>query len=257
MIPRIFICLALMLAACGSIAAQQESVVAPVALVSMPVNNQMTSPVSSNPSFIDMSSTSPGKEISLKKPILLSVILPGAGEYYAGAKFKGQVFMGVEAAIWSGFAAFRMYGHWKEDDYKAYAAAHAGVDNNGKEEDFYDWIGFYDSREEFNQIGRLYTTDRPYLPDTRSYYWQWDSYADRMKYKGIKDASKTAFRNSTFMIGLAVLNRLVSGIDTYRTVRAAGKKVDSISQLGDYKFKISPHLAGYNSGIKITVTRKF
>lgn len=257
MLSRIFIYLLLALVACGMAAAQQQSVIAPVALISKTVNNQVTLPVSSSPSFIDMSSITPGREVSLEKAVVLSVLLPGAGEYYAGAKFKGQVFMGVEAAIWSGFAAFRVYGHWKEDDYKAYAAAHAGVDNNGKDDQFYDWIGFYSSREEFNQIGRLYTSDRAYLPDTRSYYWQWDSSTDRMKFKDIKDASKTAFRNSTFMIGLALLNRLISGIDTYRTVKAAGKRVDSVAQLGDYKFKISPRLTGYNPGIKVSVTRKF
>ena len=56
------------------------------------------------------------RKISMRKAMLLSMLLPGAGEYYAGAKFKGQVFMGVEAAIWSGFAALRIYGGWKEDD---------------------------------------------------------------------------------------------------------------------------------------------
>jgi len=197
------------------------------------------------------------KKVSMKKAMLLSMLLPGAGQYYADSKFKGQVFMGVEAAIWAGFAAYRVYGGWKKDDYQDFAAAHAGVDNSGKDDEFYDWVGFYDNREEFNQLGRLYYPDRAYLPDNASYDWQWDSPENRVEFKEMKDASKSAFRNSTFMLGLALINRVVAGIDTYRTVKSAEAKVRSLSQIGDYKFSVSPKLFGDNPRIKVTVSRKF
>lgn len=207
--------------------------------------------------YLDMSQTGSGKKISMKKAMVLSMLFPGAGQYYADSKFKGQVFMGVETAIWAGFIAYRVYGGWKKDDYKDLAAAHAGVDNSGKDTEFYDWVGFYDSREEFNQYGRLYYPDRAYLPDNSSYYWQWDSEANRVTFKEIKDASKTALRNSTFMIGLAIANRIVAGIDTYRTVRAAQAKIKSLTQLGEYHFALSPKLFGDNPRVKFTVSRKF
>jgi len=209
-------------------------------------------------SFLDMSqNVDTGKKISMKKAMLLSFLLPGAGQYYADSKFKGQVFMGVEASIWAGFLAYRVYGGWKKGDYQDYAAAHAGVDNSGKNEEFYDWLGFYDNREEFNQLGRLYYPDRAYLPDDKSYYWQWDSEESRMAFKDMKDDSKRAFRNSTFMIGLAIANRVISGIDTYRTVKAAQTRLRSLTQVGEYHFALSPRLLGDNPQIKLTVTRKF
>jgi hypothetical protein len=207
--------------------------------------------------FIDMSRQQPERQISLQKALFLSVLLPGAGEYYAGERFRGQIFMGIEAAIWSSFAAMRVYGGWKTDDYRSYAAAHAAVDNSGKNDQFYDWIGFYNNRDEFNQLGRLYYPERAYLPDTRAYYWQWDSDVDRQQYKQIKDTAKRVFRNSTFMLGLALINRIVSGIDTYRTVTAAKRKMGSLTQFGDYKLKISPRLAGQHSSIHLVVSRKF
>ncbi|MCP4566039.1 MAG: hypothetical protein GY841_00505 [FCB group bacterium] len=198
-----------------------------------------------------------GTRVSMKKAVLLSILLPGAGEYYAGSKFKGQVFMGVEAAIWSGFAALRMYGGWKKDDYKAYAAAQAGVDNSDKDEEFYDWIGFYENRDDFNQIGRLYYPERDYMPDSPANFWQWDSESSRLRYKEMKDDSKTAYRNSTFMLGLAILNRVVSSIDTYRTVKSAGRRVQSITQFGEYRLKVSPRLFGDNPSLKLSLSRKF
>jgi hypothetical protein len=217
----------------------------------------MASALQDQPSSLDMLQPGQRHHVSMKKALLLSVLLPGAGQYYADAKFKGQVFMGVEATIWSVFIAYRVYGGWKKDDYKDFAAAHAGVDNTGKDNQFYDWVGFYNNREEFNQFGRLYYPDRDYLPDNKSYYWQWDSEANRMEFKNIKNASETAFRNSSFLIGLAIINRVIAGIDTYRTVKAAQAKMRSFSQIGPYKITVKPKFAGINAGLSLKVTRKF
>ncbi len=207
--------------------------------------------------YLDMSQKGSEKQISMKKAMVLSMLFPGAGQYYADSKFKGQVFMGVEASIWAGFISYQVYGGWKKDDYKDFAAAHAGVDNSDKDEEFYDWVGFYENREEFNQFGRLYYPDRAYLPDNGSYDWQWDSESNRATFKEIKDQSKTALRNSTFMIGLAIANRIIAGIDTYRTVKAAKAKIKSLTQLGEYHFALSPKLFGDNPRMNLTVSRKF
>jgi len=229
-------------------------------LVMPPVIGSTIAAEQNKPATIDMSYKS-GKSrsgaVSLKKAMLLSVLLPGAGQYYSGAKLRGQVFMGIEAAVWLGFAAYRVYGGWRKDDYKAYAAAHAGVDNSGKNTDFYDWIGFYDSREEFNTLGRLYYPERSYLSDTRANSWQWDSSANRLRYKNIKDASKAAFRNASFMIGLAIANRVIASIDTYRTVKAAQNKLASLSNINGYQVAFSPRPFGANPGMSISVKRTF
>ncbi len=211
------------------------------------------------PTSLDMTEleTSDRKSISMKKALLLSILLPGAGQYYADATFKGQVFMGVEAAIWSVFIGYRVYGGWKKDDYRDYAAAYAGVDHTGKSDEFYDWLAFYDSREEFNQLGRLYYPERDYLPDNASYDWQWQSEEHRARYKKLKDDSEIAFRNSTFLIALAVANRVVAGIDTYRTVKKAQAKLASLTQFGGFKFAFKPKLWGDNPGFTVNVSKKF
>jgi len=239
---------------CGDLSPARSAVVAPLP----PVSKNLTMlAADSGRVTLDMSEPSAGKRISTKKAMLLSVLLPGAGQYYAGSTFKGQVFMGIEAAIWSGFIAYRVYGDWKRDDYKSYAATHAGVDNDGKDEQFYDWVGFYENREEFNQLGRLYYPERPFLPDDAAHEWQWDSESSRAVFKNIKDASKKSFRNASFMLGLALFNRVIAGIDTYRTVKAAGKKVEAMTQFGEYKMHISPRLFGHNQGLSIALSRKF
>ncbi|MFH1699929.1 MAG: DUF5683 domain-containing protein [Candidatus Zixiibacteriota bacterium] len=208
--------------------------------------------------FLDMSQPQSEKsKLSMKKALFLSILLPGAGEYYAGSTFKGQVFMGVEAAIWGGFIGYRVYGAWKKDDYLSYASAYGGVNISDKDDVYFDMIGFYDNREEYNQYGRLYHPDRPYYPDADDYDWQWDSEERRLKYKELKDQAKTALRNSTFLIGLAIANRVVSAIDTYRTVKSASKRIRSLTQFGEYHMKIAPKIFRSNPEVKLTLTRKF
>lgn len=228
------------------------------AITNPPTSRLMLAKASaSEPVSLDMSGKGKQEPVSLKKAMVLSMVLPGAGQYYAGAKFRGQLFMGIEAATWIGFTAYRIYGNWKKNDYQSYAAAHAGVDNTGKNEEFYDWIGFYDNRNEFNNFGRLFYPERGYLPDTRAYYWQWDSSANRFRFKNMKDAAKTAFRNSTFLLGVAIANRIIASIDTYRTVKAARKKLAGLSKFGEYNLSVTPRPFGHNPSLSLAINRRF
>ena len=252
-----FICLALLLAAfaSNSPALEPSMILRPKSPLTRDILYAGLN--SEEPKFLDLSQAQASAGPSLSKALLLSILLPGAGEYYAGARFKGQVFMGVEAALWTGFAGYRVYGGWKTDDYEKLASARAGADLSGKDDFFHDMIGFYNNREEYNQLARLYYPDRPYFPDNRSYDWQWDSEASRERYKQLKKDAQTAFRNSTFLVGLALANRIISVVDTYRTVKAARKKISSLTQFGEYHLRISPHLLTHPAGFELTLSRKF
>ncbi len=145
------------------------------------------------------------------KAAMLSALLPGAGEYYLDNKSRAAFFFGTEALVWGGFFAFRIYGDWLRDDYKNYAQAHAGIDPEGKDDEYFDNLQFYVSRDWYNTIeGLPFGEAYPYTDD---YYWHWDSLDSQNRYRDIRNGSKRAFRNSSFMIGVAVINRLVSITD--------------------------------------------
>jgi hypothetical protein len=217
--------------------------------------------------FDEFGDQSPKKElpkstqpISRTKAVILSLLLPGAGQYYAGAKGKAEVFLGAEVATWAGVLAFNTYGHWKEDDYIRYAEEHAGIDPTGKDDDFYKNLTFYDNRDEYNTDGRIINPGAPYYPNTAAYDWQWDSRTSRDSYRILKNASKSAFRKATFMIGVAVLNRIISGIDAFRAVKkkAAPDEQDEFSSDEQkIKFHLSGNPFGSNPKIKIGLSRQF
>ncbi|MEW5924182.1 MAG: hypothetical protein AB1746_09355 [Candidatus Zixiibacteriota bacterium] len=200
------------------------------------------------------------KKISKSKAVFLSLLMPGAGHFYLDEKGRGEVFVGTEIVSWAGAAAFQIYGKWKEDDYIDYAVKHAGIDPAGKSEDFYKNLTFYDSRMDYNTAGRVIDPGDPYYPNTSAYYWDWENDASRSFYRGMRNDSETAFRNRDFMIGVAIFNRIIAGIDAFRLAR---KKIHSrVDQFGgglgkDVKLAFKANPFGNNPKVEIKLSRRF
>jgi hypothetical protein len=193
---------------------------------------------------------------STTKAALLSFILPGAGEIYGGAKTKGQIFIFSEASVWAGYFAFRTYGNWLEDDYKSYAASHAGVDLIGKPGNFFDNLAFYDSRDLYNQFAPLYHSGevRPY-PEDDLWNWVWESRDSRLYYRELKNRSRNASRRALYMVGLSVVNRIVSVLDAMKTVRTYNHAKSF--ELSRIKFDLEANPFGYNPRIMLYVSRSW
>jgi hypothetical protein len=199
------------------------------------------------------------RKISTTKAVVMSLLIPGAGQYYIEQEGKGQIFLGAEVAIWLGYFGFRTYGHWKEDDYRNYAIKYAGIDPEGKDEAFYRNLIFYDSREQYNREGRIINVGAPYYPDIPEYDWYWESSQAREEYRSIRNASETAFRKATFMLGVAVFNRIVAGIDAFRSARKVSQRQEDEDFFTrnniDIDFDSNPF--GDNPRVALTVTHKF
>ena len=200
--------------------------------------------------------------LSKTKAVVLSLLLPGAGQYYAGAKGRAEVFIGAELAVWAGVLAFHTYGNWKEDDYIRYAERHAGIHPSGKDDDFFKNLTFYDNRDDYNTAGRIINPSAPYYPHTQSYYWQWESNDARLAYRSIRNASKTAFRKATFMIGMAVFNRIISGIDSFWVVKKMTQQTEPEEEFSEassnkVKVKFNANPFGHNPSVSLNLLRQF
>jgi hypothetical protein len=150
------------------------------------------------------------------KSAALSLLLPGVGQMYNGRTTKAKVFFGTEAAFWLGFASFKTYANWRENDFINFAAEHADANLEGRDKDFQDWVGFYDDIYQYNTAGRIIAPERPYLEDTPENHWQWINPADKATYRYIKNRAREADKRADLMIGLLVANRVVAAIDAFR-----------------------------------------
>jgi len=180
---------------------------------------------------------------SVARAALYSALLPGWGEYYVGHKKKARFFFGVEALSWIGFIGFTTYGNWKEDDFIRFAGERAGADLEGKGDWFLDMVGFYDDIDEYNSLGRVFEPDYPYLEDNASNHWRWQDPEDRELYRHLKNRSREAYRRADFMIGLAILNRVVSVIDAVRDAKRSQRTIDDSfgeTEKIHYRFDVHP-----------------
>lgn len=186
----------------------------------------------------------------------LSFLLPGAGQYYTESKTKTIIFGSAEAVIWGGFFGLRQYGSWKKDDYRAWAAFHAGADVNGKPDIYYEKLTYYDNLNEYNQLAPLYDGDEATLfPATPNYYWNWDSDGSRDRYRNLRNQSKNAYRRSFFMVGAALINRFLAGIDAYRT--ADNFEADTEFSLAGWNMYYQSTGPLWDSEVEIGILRKF
>lgn len=170
---------------------------------------------------------------STTRAVLYSALLPGWGEHYLGQKGKARFFFAAEAISWIGLATFKTYEKWKKDDMIRFARERAGADLEGKDDFFIDMVGFYNDIDEYNSLGRAGDPDRPYLHDTESNHWRWRTdgvrlaSSDRSAFRHMKNRSRSARRTANFMIGLMVVNRIISVIDTIRDSKRAQRVIDS------------------------------
>lgn len=64
------------------------------------------------------------KTRSVAKAFALSLLVPGAGQFYNGSKLKGALFLGIEALGWVGYLKYDGDGDTQTDEYEAFARAH-------------------------------------------------------------------------------------------------------------------------------------
>nr|MBN2276742.1 hypothetical protein [candidate division Zixibacteria bacterium] len=198
------------------------------------------------------------RKISKAKAIFLSVLAPGAGHLYMGEKGRGEVFLGAEVVSWAGFFAFRTAGKWKKEDYINYAEKYAGIDPDGKDDDFYRNLTFYNSTEEYNESGRIINPGSPYYYPETGYDWQWVSDEARADYRDMRNSSESYYRNATFMIGVAVVNRIFASIDAIRLLRKhTGSGHAEYGEVKKLDFKVKANPFGHNPEVKLTVLHRF
>ncbi|MCX8105936.1 MAG: DUF5683 domain-containing protein [Ignavibacterium album] len=162
----------------------------------------------------------PSETKSKKNPglaIIYSLLLPGMGELYADNYSSGKYFTIVEGALWTTFIGMNVYGNWQENRYKTYAQTYAGINPEGKDEDFYATIGLYTSIESYNNEKAL---ERRYdeMLSEQKFYWKWNTTEERKTYRSMWTSSEQTFNDIRFVVGAMLVNRLLSAINAVRSV---------------------------------------
>ena len=196
-----------------------------------------------------------------------SMLIPGAGEFYAGSKMKPLLFLGLEASLWSGYFVYHGKGNDKEDEFKAYGDLHYN-------RDLYDtWWNSLDSTEQ-NQFSHR-------LPDEKNHEYyenvgKYDQFsvgwedagvspeefdprnpppsAYRNTYLDTRDESNRMFSRARTFTVCVLANHVLSGFDAALTARSYNKRQERFAGL-HLKMKMREY---QNESIpQLTLTKSF
>ncbi|MCK5086335.1 MAG: hypothetical protein KAQ90_02390 [Melioribacteraceae bacterium] len=151
--------------------------------------------------------------------IIYSLLLPGMGELYAGNYSSGKYFTIADGVLWGTLIGVSAYANNQEENYRAFAETHGGVDLEGKDSKYFADIGNYLDIYQYNRRQEL---DRNFeeiynLPED---YWNWHTQATRGEYRTMWKSSESANNSTRFIIGALILNRIASMINAIRLVNA-------------------------------------
>ena len=191
------------------------------------------------------------KNKSLKRGFVYSLILPGAGEFYADSKIKAGVFLGLEALFWTGYFTYHSKGVKKRDEYKAFADAnwdpthysnwllqHFGVDS--------DTLKYYDHEKkdsvEFthhlhsNKDQQYYEMIGKYDQFVGGWLGFWDDTTnfrspDRITYLDMRNKSNRFLDRSELAIMASLANRVLSAFDAAISVKRYNRKGEGFSSI--------------------------
>jgi len=171
---------------------------------------------------------------------LMSLILPGAGQYYNGHNTKAGVFLVAEFGVWCAYSVFNHQGSIRSDTYVQYAGIYAGTSGDYSDS-YWQSVGRYLSSDEYNEgvlrEERAYSEAEHELI-TGTDAWQWRSEEFQDNFRRLRVASNSAYSHRDFMLMFAVINRALSVIDA---VTNAGKD--------DY---LSMNVLGMNMAVEVS-----
>ena len=242
--------------------------------VSMAAGDQ-SEPQSEQPEVQHRPAKSPGKAF------VLSLVVPGAGQYYAGNRKRAAVFFGLEVLGWALWSSWNNKGDDIEEEFRSTARAewdpqsyigwrissrsrfssltHAlpcsvhvvneGTDGLGdcpesEAQQYYELIGKYDQFVS----GWSDLTDDNGSPVQPSAVDSVESFHSdiRFTYEDRRDDSNRYLERASTMAGLILVNHVLSAIDASRVARqtAAGKDAAAIDSRTRFAFMTQRGLRG-------------
>lgn len=191
---------------------------------------------------------------SVGKALLLSLLIPGAGEYYLGETSYTKLFLGIELAGWGTIFFNRYYYDTLVKDYQSYASLHAGINSTNKDDQYWIDVGKHDNIYSYNNTRVNQRRIEELYDENDINFWRWDSKKNRYTYdaKRLKSVS-IKDREIYFTIGILV-NHLVSAVNAVRLARRYNKNLAQNSF--NYRFVVNA-FEPQNKYFGLTLSKSF
>jgi len=195
--------------------------------------------------------TSPTEKKSVMLAIAASLILPGMGELYAGSFESGKYHLIAEGGLWMTYAGFRIHSSHLKQDAETFASQHAAANFSNKDDQYSVNIGNFNTTDDYNQT-KLRNREYDLVYSTDAYKWQWDTDANRLRFKDLRIRSGEVKNNAKFVIAAVVVNHLISAFSAGRKAAAYNGALSALDniQIQTYSMNNGSQINGF--GISIT-----
>jgi hypothetical protein len=136
-----------------------------------------------------------------------------------------------------------------------------------KDDDYFKRLGQYSSSEEYNEAVRreareLYFGDpeqeRAYI-EAHAYgpseTWRWENVETWTGYRDLRVKSLNAYKRGEHLVGIALLNRLISAIEAVRQTRNFNRGLTNSE--ASWHLRIEPSLHARRSEISVALQKAF
>jgi hypothetical protein len=195
-----------------------------------------------------------------------SFLLPGLGQLRMGRALRSKIFFGLEGATWVAIGSFLWQGYARENAYRDYAEAFAGISGTSHSDEYYETIGKYMSNEGpggYNEYVRREARDL-YYPDidamnayyadnsiVGAYSWRWESEKTFSLYNDLRDGSRSSYRRALYAGFFALALRVVSAVDAVRLARGSAGDGNNGGK------SVSMSIKHQHDGFRISFTKSF
>jgi hypothetical protein len=192
---------------------------------------------------------------------LRSLAIPGWGQLHSGHKTQAAIFGMLELGTWIAFGTYRRQGTLRQESSFDTARLYAGIDLENQPEELRKLVGQYQSSDVYNQYVVLreatffiedpaereaYIAEHSIPPDQA---WAWTDYEDFSRYGEERRSSERAYQRSRYLLGFALVNRLVSAIAAARTAPVRPSDQTSSAEPGELRGRLEWGVVPGESGM--------
>ena len=166
---------------------------------------------------------------SPNEAFLYSLVVPGMGQLYTGAK-RGYIYIAAEVGLLATYFILRNNASNTREDYRDLVRQHVIFDGPGSFEDwdpiedfehatqYENWNHVYDSEATRKRTGKWYWDDARSFKDEADVDIEFDS-PNRLAAFDLRQDANDTFQLARTVLGVAILNHVVSAVEARITTK--------------------------------------
>ncbi len=204
---------------------------------------------------------------SSTEAFLYSLVLPGAGQFYTGAK-RGYLYAAAELGFLTTYFILRNNATNTRDEYRDVVRENVIFDGPGSFENwdsvedfehatqYENWNHVYDSQETRARTGKWYWKDLdPTRKDEEDIKIEFDSNY-RLRAFELRERANNTFQRARTFLGLAILNHVISAVDARITTKTRNRRAQTQISNG-LEFDVQTEVSAGMLGGMLVLRKRF